>query len=519
MNILRAAIFAALFLSALASAARANDVTLTSRDGSLEISGTLLSFDGEFYRVDTEFGILTVDGSGVNCDGPACPTLGSYVAEFTLSGARSIGATLMPALIEGFALNGGYLLTREDRAGIGPLYRLYDKSGGTEAARITVRLTTSAEGFADLLGEQADLVLSLREATENERLLARDAGLGELHGPRQFRVIARDAMVPIVAPGNPVRRLTMDELTGIFAGEITRWSEVGGEGAPITPHLSDPQAGIGQVFATTVMRPAGKNLSETTLDHATVRGVSEAIMGDPFGIGITTYSQSALTDAVTITGACGFEVSASEASIKSGDYPLTAPVFLYMPARRLPKLARDFLAYLRSGSAQFVVRRTGYVDQSFTEVPLGAQGARLANAIVAAGPEIELAELQRMIGVFTGKRRVTLTFRFRGGSAELDAASRSNVALLAAALEAGWFDGRRLTFAGFSDGNGDAAVNRRLSERRADAVLTAVLEEAEAFDRSAVRLETDGFGEALPMACDDTDWGRRVNRRVEIWVD
>lgn len=31
-------------------------------------------------------------------------------------------------------------------------------------------------------------------------------------------------------------------------------------------------------------------------------------------------------------------------------------------------------------------------------------------------------------------------------------------------------------------------------------------------------VETEAFGEALPMGCDDTEWGRQMNRRVELWV-
>ena len=519
MKTLRAAILAALFVCSSLLAAWANDVTLTSRDGSIEISGTLLGFDGEFYRVDTEFGILTVDGSGVNCEGPACPTLGTYVARFTLSGSRAMGEVLIPAMIESFALNAGFALSREATPGVGPLYRLFEKTGGALAAEITARLTSSAEGFADLLGEQADIVLSLREVTSQERALAQDAGLGDLRSPRQFRVIARDALVPVVAPGNPVRRLTMDQLARVYSGEITRWSELGGEDAPITLHLNSPEAGIGALFVEQVLGPRRLALDEGALLHGTGRGLTEAVADDPFGIGISTFSAANLADVVTLTGDCAFEVAASQATIKAGDYPLTAPMYLYLPARRLPKLARDFLAYMRSGSAQFVTRRTGFVDQAFTEVPIDAQGRRLSNAIRAAGPEVSLEELQRMAALFAGKSRITTTFRFLGGSTVLDAPSRAGVDLFAKALEAGTFDGRTLAFVGFSDGQGDAAQNRQLSQRRAEAVLTSVLAETEVFDRGRVTLITDGFGEALPMACDDTTWGRQINRRVEIWVD
>jgi len=34
-----------------------------------------------------------------------------------------------------------------------------------------------------------------------------------------------------------------------------------------------------------------------------------------------------------------------------------------------------------------------------------------------------------------------------------------------------------------------------------------------------VVVETEAFGEALPMGCDDTEWGRQTNRRVELWVE
>lgn len=73
MTSFRAAILAAPFVFA-GAAATAQDVTLMSRDGSVAISGTLLSYDGEYYRVDSDFGVLTLDGSGVICDGPGCRT-------------------------------------------------------------------------------------------------------------------------------------------------------------------------------------------------------------------------------------------------------------------------------------------------------------------------------------------------------------------------------------------------------------------------------------------------------------
>jgi phosphate transport system substrate-binding protein len=115
--------------------------------------------------------------------------------------------------------------------------------------------------------------------------------------------------------------------------------------------------------------------------------------------------------------------------------------------------------------------------------------------------------------------RLTTTFRFETGSTRLDAQSRSNVEQLARALESGVYDARRLVFVGFSDGEGAASVNLEIATRRAEAVRNAVLAMAETLPEGRVAIETEAFGEAMPMACDDTQWGAQVNRRVEVWVD
>jgi phosphate transport system substrate-binding protein len=112
-----------------------------------------------------------------------------------------------------------------------------------------------------------------------------------------------------------------------------------------------------------------------------------------------------------------------------------------------------------------------------------------------------------------------LGFRFQGGTALLDAQSRSNVQLLAQLVEAGVYDGKQLVFAGFSDGQGLAAANEKLSARRAAAVRNSVLAAlGDAADPDFFQTSVRGFGEAMPLACDDVVWGRSLNRRVEIWV-
>ncbi|MBO9452363.1 substrate-binding domain-containing protein [Tropicibacter sp. R16_0] len=514
----RAAVFAALFLLVAPLAVFAQDITLTSRDGKVEINGTLLGFDGEFYRVDTQFGELTVDGSGVTCDGPACPSLVDFVAKITLSGSSTMAEVLLPALIEGFALRNGYQVQRKNLSGVRFLYSLGQGSGKSPIAEFTFRVTSTDEGFADLLANEADIVMALREIRPDERKLAREAGMGDMTGANRSRVLALDAMVPVVAPGNPVHRISLPQLADVYAGKITNWQDLGGPDAPISVHLPSAGSGLAQAAEDRLLRPLNAPLVADVIRHRRSSDLARAVTTDPFAIGIASFAETGTARALTLTGSCGFSLSASRRTIKTEDYPLNSPMFLYLPARRLPDLARQFLSYTRGPAAQLVIRRAGFVDQTPELISMNAQGDRLANAIASAGEEVQLDVLQRMITRLSPMTRLSTSFRFETGSTRPDAQSRANIAQLARALEAGQYDARQLAFVGFSDGEGPAEGNAKIAMKRAEAVRDAVLSAAETANPERVDITVDAFGEAMPMACDDSDWGRQVNRRVEVWV-
>lgn len=514
----RAAVIVALFTFWSARIVVAQDVTLTSRDGAIEISGDLLGFDGEFYRVDTIYGELTVDGSGVLCDGPGCPNLQDFVAELAISGSSTMGEVLMPELIDAFARREGYAVEREVIDDTQFVYVLLSRISGNPAGRFTFRINNTDEGFADLLANEADIVMAQREIRPDERRRAREAGLGDMTGVNRSRVLALDAMVPVVAQGNPVRAISTPDLARVFSGDIVNWSELGGPDAPIALHLPALGSGLSQAVEDMLMRPVRLEVTEAVERHALSGSVADAVSADPFALGIVSFAETGDSQMLTLTGDCGFSLSASRLSIKTEDFPLTSPMFLYLPARRLPKLARDFLVYTRSPSAQLVIRRVGFVDQSQEEIPTNSQGERFANAISVTDEDNRVEQLRRMVKTLSPMARLTTSFRFEAGSVRLDAQSRSNVEQMAASLESGQFDTRRIVFVGFSDGDGPSAANLAIAKRRAVAVQKAVIAAAETADLDRVALGVDAFGEAMPMACDDSDWGRQVNRRVEVWV-
>jgi outer membrane protein OmpA-like peptidoglycan-associated protein len=73
---------------------------------------------------------------------------------------------------------------------------------------------------------------------------------------------------------------------------------------------------------------------------------------------------------------------------------------------------------------------------------------------------------------------------------------------------------RKVLVEGYTDSTGAADYNQALSERRANAVRTALLEQGVAVERIAIR----GYGESYPVAANETAANRQLNRRVEIVV-
>ena len=497
----------------------AQDVELRSLDGSVTLEGDLLAYDGAYYQLNTVYGPLTVAAEGVRCAGPGCPDLGGFVAEARIAGEATVVEGLLPALLAGFAESRGMTLGPPESSIDGLTYAL-NRTDGSTAAVFAVAPGTSDTGMLALLNGDADMAITLREATEAERRADRAAAPDDPALIRRVRVIGLDALVPVVAQQNPIDALSLPQLAQVFSGQIDNWQALGGPDAPIALHLLDAELGLAQFFEHRILSDAGPfEPGDTITRHASAGALALAVAGDAYAIGVTAQSARGPARSLALAGDCGFSQMADPNAVKAEDYPLTAPVLIYLAPRRLPQLVREFLDWTETEAAERAVAAAGFVNQTLTRTPLSLQGTRLANAVAAAGEDVTLEDLRRLVSALDGSERLSATFRFADGSVDLDAQSRAAVARLAAAIERGAFDGRRLTFVGFSDGEGPAEVNLRLSLRRAETVLDAVRAAAEAADPDRITLAADAFGEAMPMACDDSDWGRAVNRRVEVWLD
>ncbi|WP_112310900.1 phosphate ABC transporter substrate-binding/OmpA family protein [Pseudogemmobacter bohemicus] len=485
-----------LFLPQALLPARAQDITLISREGNIVLPGNLQGYDGEFYRIETAWGLLTVDGQGVICEGPACPDLTTPHADIRVVGAPDAGARLLPNLFRSFAAVRG-LAFREvtPQEGASWAAQIYKAQDDTVLADVSFTPLPPDQAQAALAGGAAEMELSASPS--------RASGA---------RPIALDALVPVMAPGNPTPQISTVKLAGVLSGQLKNWRDLGGPDMPIVLHALAADTDMTRALSERLGAPIRAEVL-----HPDMQSLAEAVAKDPWALAITGRAEMEPAVPAPLVDSCGFPLLPLPIAVKAEDYPLALPQFLIPAPRRIPVFAREFLEFTATPRAGHVVAAAGFIDRSVESAPMTQDGLRLINAILGAGDDVTLSDLKRLAEVMNGADRLSLTFRFEENTSILDATSQENLAQLARMIASESFPSKTLILAGFSDGKGEASANKALSAERAERVAQDLADLAPDLRADQIPI-TEGFGEALPMACDETVIGRRLNRRVELWI-
>jgi OmpA-OmpF porin, OOP family len=101
---------------------------------------------------------------------------------------------------------------------------------------------------------------------------------------------------------------------------------------------------------------------------------------------------------------------------------------------------------------------------------------------------------------------------FDTGGATLQPASQEQLGNIAAILKA--FPKAKVRIGGYTDNTGDAALNMKLSQERADGVMAELAK----LGVEPARMEAKGYGEEHPVADNSTEAGRQQNRRISLHI-
>ncbi|HKV37922.1 MAG TPA: phosphate ABC transporter substrate-binding/OmpA family protein [Blastocatellia bacterium] len=410
-----------------------------------------------------------------------------------LHGSNTLGSKLVPALAEEFLKRQGATGVRTTPGAAADEFLVRGSlPGDSTPETIEIEAHGSATAFADLANGSCDIGLASRKIDPGE--IRSLSSLGDMTSPACEHILGLDGIAVIVNQQNPIQELTREQLGKMFSGEITSWTQVLSPSGPINLYARDDKSGTYESFKALVL--AGAQLSGRAKRFEDSTALSDAVAADPNGIGFVALPYVISSKAIAVSDGSATPLIPTRTTVASEDYILSRRLFLYTAANPQNSYARKFVDFALSKTGQDMVADGGFV----------AQNVKAETEAVAPGAPGQYRSLT------DGAQRLSLDFRFRTGSTDLDNKALVDLTRVIDFASDLKYSGRNFLLFGFADNVGGAAANIALSTERARVV-------AEQFKRRGLDPGmVTGFGSELPVASNDTEEGKEKNRRVEVWV-
>ncbi|MCL2471286.1 MAG: Ig-like domain-containing protein [Propionibacteriaceae bacterium] len=267
-----------------------------------------------------------------------------------------------------------------------PLAVAYERAfTSVDVARSDTKFTDTDQAYHNLLSGAADLIVTT-EPTQANLDAAQAAGV-----QLDVTPVADEAFVFLTNADNAVTSLTLDQVRGIYSGQITDWSQVGGTPGPITAYQRDASSSSQTGMSALVMQGAAM-MSPPVVRTPTAVGWTSSTAnfdGQPGAIG---YSYDYYANAIwpdVANQSTGTEVKAVQidgvapttAAIQSGAYPLVTPYYIVMNKDQ-PKNsgARKLAQAMVSSQGQDVASQAGYT-------PVGDASSPSPGLTTSTGPD------------------------------------------------------------------------------------------------------------------------------------
>ena len=211
---------------------------------------------------------------------------------------------------------------------------------------VTYDPTGSGTGIEAAANGTADIGLSSRALTDEEI----SSGLVGTE-------VALDGIAVIVNADSPVADLTVEQIAQIFTGEITNWSEVGGDAGEIACIGREANSGTRDGFESITETEGACVLSQ---ELNSTGAVIQAVSSSPNAIGYASLSavegQEGIK-AITVGG-----VACTEETVKDGAYEIERPfVFVAEEGAALSEAAQAFFDFATSADASELIAGAGAV--------------------------------------------------------------------------------------------------------------------------------------------------------------
>jgi len=224
--------------------------------------------------------------------------------------------------------------------------------------RISVTGGGSETGIAALLNGKVDLAASSRDITVIEVNSAKSRGLDIFLTP-----VAFDGIAVVVNPSNPVSELTIDQLKGIFTGEFSNWSEVGGAAGDIVILSRESNSGTFVFFQKYLL--ANLDYAASALLMSSSSSIIQGVRDGKTAVGYVGlgYAKNA-GESVKIlllqgTGGAASVMPTGE-TITEASYPIARNLYIFVNGEPTGAV-KAFTEFILSETGQQIVSDVGYI--------------------------------------------------------------------------------------------------------------------------------------------------------------
>ncbi len=221
-----------------------------------------------------------------------------------------------------------------------------------------VHFSTTSGAYKKLIAGEADLIF-VAQPSKEQLASAKDAGL-EL----DLYPIGYEAFVFIVNKKNPVSDVTIDQLRGIYTGNITNWKELGGKDREIRPFQRDEGSGSQTAFLALMGKDAGLLPAEThkvqgmdgLVDVVSNYENHDNAIGYSFRYYIENMKNNGMVKILSLNG-----VTATKENIRNKSYPVTGNFYAISVKGRESENTRRLIEWVLGAQGQELIEKVGYV--------------------------------------------------------------------------------------------------------------------------------------------------------------
>ena len=179
-----------------------------------------------------------------------------------------------------------------------------------------------------------------------------------------YTQIGSEAFVFFVHKDNPVENLTLEQIKGIYSGEITNWKEVGGHNEKIVPFQRNEGSGSQSMFLrlmgdTPVMEPDTQTriggMGEIIEEVADYKSKPTSI-GFSFRYYVEGMIKNPDIKLIAVNG-----VAPTKENIQNGTYAIIAPVYAVTYEGNPKESVSQMIDWILSEEGQYIIEETGYV--------------------------------------------------------------------------------------------------------------------------------------------------------------